>query len=356
MATIYDVAKAAGVSPKTVSRVLNGDAPVNEKTRLAVKQAIDDLNYVPSSAARTMRSRRSGLIGLITDAVSASPVYSEPSGLPSLGIVQGAQKIFAQRKKTLLISDTGGDEKRIPELIQTLIEHRVEGLIYVAEYLQRVTLPTALSGTPTILANCFDEFETPSVLPDDEAGQHGVVAGLIERGHRRIGFLTLPKEQEARQLRVDGYIRAHRESGLSVDPSLIVEGAKLSAEAEFEDLPHVLDQLLGLDQPPTSICCANDKMALRLYALLNRRGLAIPQSISVVGYDNYTVIAEYLEPTLTTVELPYHSMGIRAAESLLEMIDVPEKSTYRRSEKVESPVVWRHSTTVCDPTIAAFGS
>lgn len=354
MATIYDVAKAAGVSPKTVSRVINGDAPVNQDTRAAVNQAISDLNYVPSSAARTMRSRRSGLIGLITGAVSETPIFSEPSGLPSLGIVQGAQKVFAEGRKTLLISDTGGDEQRVPELVQTLIEHRVEGLLYVAEYHQRVAMPASLSGTKVVLANCFDELGTPAVVPDDEAGQHDVIAGLIERGHRRIGFLTLPAVQEARQLRLDGYLKALGKAGIGFDPALVAEGARFGVDDEFDGLSAALDRILALEDRPTVLCCANDKMALRVYALLAQRGIDVPEGISVVGYDDYSIIAQNLHPTLTSVELPYRAVGMRAAERLLDLITDNAESDQAAPERVSGPVAWRHSTTVCDPSVATF--
>lgn len=355
MATIYDVAKAAGVSPKTVSRVINGDAPVNEKTRAAVTAAIAGLNYVPSSAARTMRSRRSGLVGLITGAISTIPVFSEPAGLPSLGIVQGAQRVFGAQRKTVLISDTGGDEARVPDLVQTLIEHRVEGLLLVAEYHRQVDLPESLSGAKVVLANCFDKAGTPAVLPDDEAGQHEAVAGLIERGHRRIGFLTLPSGHAACGLRRQGYERAHREAGLFADPDLITEGALPDAVREYDGLEATLDRLLSLEDPPTALCCANDKMALRVYALLARRGLAIPEAISVVGYDNYSIIAEHLHPTLTSVELPYDAMGVRAAERLLGLIAGDGQST-DGPELVASPAVWRDSVAFRDPSVAAFKS
>ncbi|MEL6690474.1 MAG: LacI family DNA-binding transcriptional regulator, partial [Pseudomonadota bacterium] len=132
MATIYDVAKKAGVSPKTVSRVLNKDAVVSEKTRKAVGDAMDALGYVPSHAARTMKSNRSGLIGLITGAISNADDISTASGLPDLLIVQGAQRVIEKSNKTLLISDTGGRLDRVPDLIRTFQEHRVEGILYVA--------------------------------------------------------------------------------------------------------------------------------------------------------------------------------------------------------------------------------
>ena len=141
MATIYDVARVAKVSPKTVSRVLNGDAPVGRETRVAVEAAIAQLGYVPSNAARMMRSNRSGLVGLITGAISTTQEPTQPAGLPDLFIVQGIQQAMAQSGMTLMIADTGGQLDKAAPLIQTFLCHRVEGLIYVAEYHQHVALP-----------------------------------------------------------------------------------------------------------------------------------------------------------------------------------------------------------------------
>ena len=109
MATIYDVANSAGVSPKTVSRVLNGDGPVGAKTREAVEKAMAELGYVPSNAARMMRSNRSGLIGLITGAISSSSMHTEVSGLPDTLILQGIQQVLGDSGMTLMIADTGGE-------------------------------------------------------------------------------------------------------------------------------------------------------------------------------------------------------------------------------------------------------
>ena len=126
MTTIYDVAKAASVSPKTVSRVLNGDGPVGRETRAAVERAMADLRYVPSSAARAMRSNRSGLVGLVTGAISLNPEQPALSGLPELFVVQGVQKALEEAGMTLMISDTGGKADRIPDLLRTFVRHRAE--------------------------------------------------------------------------------------------------------------------------------------------------------------------------------------------------------------------------------------
>jgi LacI family transcriptional regulator len=354
LATIYDVARIAGVSPKTVSRVLNGDAPVNEKTREAVHAAMVQLSYVPSNAARSMRSQKSGLVGMITGAISMSPGPGEPVGLPDIYIVQSAQRVLAEHGLTPLISDTGGHAARVPKLVQTFLEHRVEGLMYVADYHREVKLPAVLRDRHVVLVNCFDSHGTPAVVPDDKAGEHALVAGLIALGHRTIAFLTLPQHQVARELRSAGYRRAIEEARLPYDPDLVVTGALPDPLHEFDQLPDALERVLSHDPKPSVICCANDKMAMRVYALLRERGLRIPEDISVAGYDDYRIICEHLHPTLTSVDLPYGGMGVRAAEKLLRLINGTSIPNEPARELVSGPVVWRDSVKAGDSNVTPF--
>ena len=348
MATIYDVANAAGISPKTVSRVLNGDAPVRRETREAVEAAIARLGFVPSNAARMMRSNRSGLVGLITGAISSSQEPTQPAGLPDLFIVQGVQQALQDSGMTLMIADTGGHLNKVAPLVQTFLQHRVEGLIYVAEFHQRVALPLVPETTPFVLVNCFDDRGTPAILPDDLRGQHDLVARLIAAGHRRIAYLTLKEEMVAGQLRREGYRMALAEAHLPYDPAL-VENCDLSGHAgESQLLWDAIDRMLRLANPPSVFCCGNDKMALRVYGILRSRGVKVPTEISVAGYDNYRVIAETLFPPLTTVDLPYTAMGVRAAQRLLAMIS-GEVREDRSPTLVGGPVYWRDSVTELRP-------
>ncbi len=356
MATIYDVAREAGVSPKTVSRVLNGDAPVNQATRGRVEAAISKLDFVRSHAARTMRSQRSGLIGIITGAISTSPGPGEPAGLPDIHIVQGAQRIFAQEGMTTLISDTGGRLDRVPELVQTLLEHRVEGLIYVADHHQKVAFPKRGAADRLVLVNCYDDAGTPAVLPDDESGHYNLVTGLIARGHTRIGFLTLAEQQSAQPLRLAGHKRALEKAGIAYDPALVIPAALIDPFHEYDLLWDALDRLLALDEPPTVICCANDKMAMRVYGMLRDRGLRVPDQMSITGYDDYRIIAEHLHPGLSTVVLPYETMGARAAQRLLRIIRGQTEPSTTSPELVSGPPVWRDSVLTRTATIVDFQS
>ncbi len=348
MATIYDVARMAGVSAKTVSRVLNGDAPVGKTTREAVEAAIGQLGYVPSNAARMMRSQRSGLIGLITGAISMSPEPTQPAGLPELFIVQGIQKVLATSGMTLMIADTGGVVEKAAPLIDTFLRHRVEGLIYVAEYHQKIVLPAISDGTPLVLANCFDDRGTPAILPDDTRGQHDLVARLVTAGHRRIAYLTLRPDIAAGRLRVDGYRAALAEADIAYDPALVENCDLDGREGESQLLWDAIDRMVRLSNPPSVFCCGNDRMALRVYGILRSMGRRVPTEVSVAGYDNYRVIAETLYPPLTTVDLPYTAMGVRAAQRLMAMIS-GETREANGPTLVAGPVYWRESVTELRP-------
>jgi LacI family transcriptional regulator len=343
MATIYDVADRAGVSPKTVSRVLNGDGPVGEKTKVAVEAAMRELGYVRSNAARMMRAQKSGIVGLITGAISTRNQPTHQQGLPDLFIVQGIQRALEASGMTLMIADTAGRQDRVPHLIDTFLSHRVEGLIYVAEYHQEVRLPVP-ADTPLVLANCFDDRATPCVLPDDRRLQEDLVRRLIQAGHRRIGFLALRPDMVAGQLRPQGYRDALHEAGIAYDPSLLAHVDFDLPEAGPQLLWDTIDRMLRAPNPPSVLCCGNDQMALMVYGILRSMGRKVPDEIGIAGFDNYRVIAETLYPPLTTVDLPYTALGVRAGERLLSLIsgEIPQTES---PVFVTGPVYWRASVT-----------
>lgn len=343
MPTIYDVARIAGVSPKTVSRVMNGDAPVNVRTREVVEAAMGQLGYVPSNAARAMRSQRTGLVGLVTGAISGPQAGGGASGLPDLQIVQGIQRRLAERGLTLLISDTGGASHRVSQLVRTLREHRVEGIFYVADRHMQVELPPVGDETRLVIVNAFDLEGTPCVLPDDVHGEQALTASLIAQGHRRIGFLTLPTALVARRLRLDGYRAALETAGIGFDPELVIDADRDGGPEERAALDAALDRMLGLAEPPTVLLCGNDRLAVTVYGLLRARGIAVPEGMSVAGYDDYQAISRTLFPQLTTMELPYGRMGEVAADLMLG--DLRDGSPLRQGTRIEvrGELRWRDS-------------
>ncbi len=343
MATIYDVARRAGVSTKTVSRVLNRDAPVADKTRAAVERAMVELEYIPSLAARSMKSQKSGLIGLITGAISTAADTPAEAGLPEIHIVQGAQRVFENSGKTLLISDTGGNSERVPHLIRTFRQHRVEGLVYVADHFKRIDLDLAEGSMKLVLVNCIDERGTPAVVPDDEDGQLALTRRVIKAGHRRIAYLTLARAVLATERRVAGYRTALEEAGIAFDADMVAASELFGAMGEHQMIWDALDKFLTHANPPTAICCGNDRLAMAVYGILRDRGVSVPDQISVVGYDDHRLVSETLYPALTTAELPYNAMGVRAADLLLNMIAQPGNVTATQPIHVRGQVVERAS-------------
>lgn len=343
MPTIYDVARAVGVSPKTVSRVINGDAPVNTRTREAVEAAMGRLGYVPSSAARAMRSRRTGLVGLVTGAISGRQASGGATGLPDLQIVQGIQRALAEKGLTLLISDTGGDPSMAPRLFRTLREHRVEGVFYVTSHHMQADLPPMDESERLVLVNAFDAAGTPCVLPDDMEGEEALTAALIAEGHRRIGFLTLPSGLVAQGLRVEGYRRALEKAGIACDPALVIDADRDGGPEEQAALGAAIDGMMASDAPPTALLCGNDRLAVAVYGLLRARGVAVPEGMSVAGYDDYRVISETLYPRLTTMELPYLRMGEAAARLMLGALRGGEPLRHGTRLRIRGELRWRAS-------------
>ena len=319
-ATIYDVARAAGVSTKTVSRVLNGEGPVRRETRDGIERAMRELGYVPSSAARSLRSRHTALVGVVSGAISLASEAPELAGLPEVYLLRGIQDVLDASARTMLLADVGRDPSGAARIARTFAEHQVGGVVHVAPFHREVALER-VGPAPVVIANGYDAAGTPAVLPDDRAGQRALVDGLIERGHRRIAYLQLQPELEASRLRTMAYRDALEAAGLPFDPDL-VRPADLPDDATTERRTAArkaaLDAVLDRPDPPTAILCGNDRMAIGIYGMLRARGLRIPEDVSVAGYDDYRLISETLYPQLATVELPYREIGRRAAALLLD--------------------------------------
>lgn len=343
MTTIFDVAKLAGVSIKTVSRVMNREQNVRHDTREAVLQAVEKLSYRPHRGARMMRAQSSGVIGLITGAVSSTETAPVEAGLSAIQIVRGVHRVCRTSGYTLMIADPGESQEELLRLLETFRDHRVDGVIFAANYLQQVAMPAQL-GMPLVLANCFDAYETPAVIPDDYQGQRLAVEYLIAQGHRKIGYVGLETELIAGRRRRDGYLSAMADAGLFTPPSWTAIGSRPHERMElFAPLEAALAAMLSAPDRPTAICFGNDIMALRARALLERRAIVVPDDISLMGYDNDTTICEAIRPRLTTVELPYLEIGKAAALSLLGLIGTTGDRQHRPPQVVPGRIVVRDS-------------
>ncbi|HEX8602410.1 MAG TPA: LacI family DNA-binding transcriptional regulator [Pseudoduganella sp.] len=311
MATIHDVAEKAGVSIKTVSRVLNGGTEVSEKTRTRIEQAMLSLEFTPSAAARMLRGRPTGLVAVIAEQLTTTPDSSE--------IIKGIQLVCEQQGKMLLIGETGGHAEIANRLVADLRERRVEAILFATPFHCQVTLEPLLGSTPTVLANCFEASgRYTQVVPDDEGGGYAAARIVLDAGHRHIAFLQLIPGMVATRLRLRGFERAMREHGVTPNPEWLIHGAEAAAEDEFAHLADAVDRLFASDDRPTAILCGNDKMAMRVIFILQRRGLRVPADVSIVGFDDFRLISEALDPGLTTVALPYREIGELSGRYVLE--------------------------------------
>jgi len=307
LVTLREVAKRAGVSIKTVSRIVNNDAAVSAKTRADVLKHISSSNYVPNQAARMMRGVESSLYGLMTDVVATTPY--------SVDLVRGAQSALNEKHQTLLIVSTDGDPQREHELWQTFRSHRVTGVIYAAMFHQPHEIGNPDFQQSIVLANCFAPAnDRPSIIPDDEGGGYTQAQYLLQRGHRRIAMVTLIPEIEATRLRAKGMRRAFAEAGVEFDEMLERRGMAGQVRNETIIAYDVTRELLQQKRRPTAVICGNDQIALQVFAAAASLGLSIPQDVSVMGFDDLKLISETLRPQLTTVALPYFEIGRQAVE------------------------------------------
>jgi LacI family transcriptional regulator len=328
--TMADVARHAGVSRTTVSFVLSDrpSANIPDETRERILAAVAALGYRPNAGARALAARRPRLIGLITDVVTT------PFGA---GIIRGAQDRARLQGQSLLIATINGDPALDEQAVETMLEHRVEGLVCATGEHRSFDPPASLTGVPTVLVHCFDEEgRLPAVVPDEVGGGYVATRRLTGAGHRRIGFINLDPQTVAATGRLEGYQRALREAGVEPDGSLVRNG-HATADGGYEQAALLLDS----ENPPTAIFCGTDRMAMGAYDAIKERGLAIPRDVAVVGFDDQEVIAGYLRPGLTTVALPFEEMGSRAVELLGGQ--APEQPTATGVVAVDCPLVERSS-------------
>ncbi len=309
---LKDVAKAAGVSVTTVSHVLN-ETPhvrVNPETRQRVQDVAARLNYRPNRLARGLRTRSSGMIGLLTEEIATTPHAGR--------IILGAQEAASRHNLTLAIINSAlmADAEERREDVNALLDRHVDGILYATVYHDVVSPPAELRTVPAVLIGARDRAgRVPSVVPDEQQGAHDAVLTLAAAGHRRIAFAGNADDVPATRGRRAGYLTGMEAAGLAVEPELMAD-----AETEAPGGHEAASRLLEAAHRPTAIFCYNDRMAMGVYRALNDRRLRIPQDISVIGFDDQQPIASGLFPGLTTVALPHYEMGAWAVDSLAAQI------------------------------------
>lgn len=330
-ARMSDVAARAGVSTTTVSLVLSGKAgrSIPDVTKERVYEASRELGYRANTLARNLRRQSSETIGLISDTIASTP----HAGL----MIRGADQVAAAAGMTLVLVNTERDPDVEARAIDSLLARQVDALIYATMWHQVVEPPAALTEIPSVLLDARSgKPDDAWVVPDEEGGGHAATSYLIASGHTRIGYIHETNGYPAYLERFAGYQRALAEHGLEFDPQLV--------EADQNDPfggAAATARLLSLPDPPTAIQCYTDRMAMGAYRAIRRAGLAIPDDISVIGFDNQDQIAPWLDPPLTTVELPHEAMGRWAVEHLLRVLSGEAEGPHQ--QRLECPLVVRDS-------------
>jgi len=316
MATIKEVARRAGVSIRTVSRVLNDNPHVANATRERVLSIIEELDFRPNAAARYMRTGQSQLIGFLTDEV-AQNVFS-------YDLIIGAQQAAWEHEKLLFLLNTGNDPQVETRAINMMRDHQVEGIIYATMYHREIKRSQFPEDIPAILVNCFaDDRSLPSIVPDEIGGGRLATETLLKHGHRRVGFVNVAAKEPAPLGRLEGYRQALANYGIPYDEALV-----RFIEEPFEGIAtstyDCVLSLLQMSDPPTGIFCFNDMMALGAYDAVRKSNLRIPEDVAIVGFDNVEILAAQIHPPLTTIELPVFEMGQLAVRMLLGEGDIAQ--------------------------------
>lgn len=309
MANIKDVARAAGVSVSTVSRVVNGSAKVAPEKREAVLAAMSTMNYRPNSLARALVNRRSNCIGLMVGELG-SPFFAQ--------MMAGVDEVVVQGGRHLMMTSGYNDPAREEEALDMLQQRQCDALILHAKALSDERLQEVAAGpVPVIFINrLVPGYESCSIYLDNQHGAYLATRHLLGRGHRSVAFIcsSLTHVADGHQ-RLAGYRQALDEFGIDFDER------KVAWAFPNEDGGNeAMGELLGRDISFSAVMAYNDVMAAGAIGLLLDSGFEVPHHMSVVGFDD-VVITKYLRPRLTTVHYPIEEMGRTAARLALQILE-----------------------------------
>jgi LacI family transcriptional regulator len=311
-ATITDVAKKAGVSMKTVSRVLNNEPNVAEKTRAHVKAIAAELRYTPNLAARGLATSKSYLIALIYDNPSINYISHIQRGAIDACREAGYHLVV----EPLYLEKVKSRAEKADAMRMVLEKLPVDGVILTPPLCDSQGVLQTLSE---LRIKCVrvaprNRGQQPFVGMDDDTAAYQMTQYLLEQGHKRIGFIKGHVGHAATDMRYDGYCRAIESEGLSVSEQLVFQG-DFSFESGVVQAKKLLE--LPVSERPTAIFASNDDMAAAVISVASQLGLDVPADLSVCGFDD-TPLAQNLSPALTTVRQPIYKMGFKAAQQLID--------------------------------------
>ncbi len=306
--TMTQIAKEAGVSTTTVSKVLNELPGVGASTRAHILQLIEQHDYVQNHAARQLRKGQSGLIDL---------VIMRLEGGYDLGIMHGIQDALAESEQRLVVFATNEDEVRERLWLRRLLDQSTDGVLLLLPY-EKIGIANTLMAQHIPFVAIGDRNEPTTAFPTIGStiwlGGYTATEYLISLGHRRIGIITFPLHLTTSRARLAGYREALERAGIPIDPALICEGTYLLGDG-VQQTRFLLDQ----PDPPTAIFAGNDAQAAGVYQVLYERNIRVPDQMSVIGFDDVMYTAQ-MSPPLTTIHQPLVEIGKMAANMLLRLI------------------------------------
>lgn len=326
---VRDVARIAGVSPATVSRVLNHSSLVNAETRIRIQAVLDRVSYVRDGIARSLTSRRSGTLAVIVPAIGNS-VYSEA--------VDAIEKRLQQAQYHLLVTSNGYDPEREHLLAKALIERGVDGLILVGnDHVPELYDLLDRSATPAIQTFTDNPVSRlPSVGFSNDTPMKGLVDYVVSLGHLEFGILHSPIRNNDRiATRLRSILEALAARGLTVSPMRVIEAGYTIAEGR-SGMRALLQQGSGI----SAVVCTGDVLAVGAVLETTNAGISVPKEISITGFHDYELAAQ-IEPPLTTVHAPIREMGISAAEFLISSLAGENPSRIR---ELPTAMIVRRST------------
>jgi DNA-binding LacI/PurR family transcriptional regulator len=314
MATIYDVAKRAGVSIATVSAVLNKSTYVSPELTKKVKVAVDELDYTINHLAHSLQTRSTRTIGmLIPDMGNPDPFYGQ--------VVRGAEDVFRKKEYLLFLGHTYNKMEEQSRYLKAFRARLVDGILLFQAQGQDEELERVVNTKKPIVfvGRIPSGIQADVIATDIQLGTRMAVEYLYEKGHRRIGLITVAASLSVSSFRLAGWREALGHHGIPPNESYVIEG-ELSSETGLQ----AALQFLGLPEPPTAIFADNLVITTGILSALQQKGLRCPQDVEVVSSDD----AEWLDvfqPAITTVVQPSYQLGAQAGELLLKRIRHPKR-------------------------------
>jgi DNA-binding LacI/PurR family transcriptional regulator len=321
--SIKDIARLAEVSHSTVSRALHNSPLVNAETTEKIRKIAVESGYMASAVARSLVNRSTKTVGVVVTTI-ADPFIGE--------VVSGIEKVANDRGYSVLLANSDADPEREKRTVRSFGERRVDGILVTASRVGSSYGPMLHNmNVPLIFIN--NQYPGPSsysVLIDNVPASQAAVEHLIQLGHRRIAYIGDASGYQSETERHQGYERALQQAGIPLRADLVCLG-----DGKPELGEKMMEQLLGLLEPPTAVFCYNDMTALGALRAARTLGLQVPGDLSVVGFDDL-FLSSYTTPALTTVRQPKHAMGTKAMEILLELLDgsTPESQLIVKGELI----------------------